>query len=109
MSAGLPITATALAVALSLGVLGGCSWAPSRDDKPPVQEMSDARQALRAAHQTAGAEYASDSLATAERLLDRARRSLAAGDYSRARREARLARSHAIAVREAAMSLQQAH
>ena len=62
---------------------------------PPVQEMSDARQAIAAAKE-AGAEYsAAEDLRAAEAFLDSAQRYLSERAYGSARRDATLAKERA--------------
>ncbi len=66
---------------------------------PPVQEMSDARQAIDVARQ-AGAELnAATELEEALRLLEAAEHELDVEDYSRARRSAMQAKSKALEAR----------
>lgn len=63
---------------------------------PPVQEMSDARQAISAARE-AGAEHAAvDELRAAEAYLDSAEQKLTDKSYSQARRDALLAKDKAL-------------
>ncbi|HEB57840.1 MAG TPA: DUF4398 domain-containing protein [Gammaproteobacteria bacterium] len=69
----------------------------------PVQEMSNARQALQAAEAADAAHFAPQDLRRARRLLDRASTFLEAGEYGQARAlavEARMAawRAHELAV-----------
>lgn len=64
---------------------------------PPVQEMSDARQAIAVAREAGGAQYAGSILKDAEESLESAQRQLAAGAYSLARRDALQARNKALA------------
>lgn len=61
----------------------------------PVQEMSNARQAIKAARDAGASKAAPDKLTEAEALLDRAEESLQKGDYREARRDAIAARSKA--------------
>lgn len=68
----------------------------------PVQEMSDARQAIRSAVAAGALEYAPAQLQQAQRLLDHAETSLQAGSYFDARRYALDARDEAIRAREQA-------
>ena len=75
--------------------LAGCVGAP-------VQEMSNARQAVRAAQQAGGAKYAPEAMAEAERLLKNAKANQSKGEYRVAREEAEQARDKAmVALREA--------
>lgn len=85
-----------LAVALlAAGIAAGCAGAP-------VQEMSDARQALRAADKAGAEEHAPDLMAEAERLLASARSNLYKGEYRVARDEAAQARDKAMEARRVA-------
>jgi len=68
----------------------------------PVQEMSDARQALQAAHAVAENEIDVIRLQQAERILREAESALEAGRYADARRQAEAARAEALAVRQRA-------
>lgn len=71
----------------------------------PTQEMSDARQAVRAA-QEAGAElHAPDVLNTAEQQLDRAGERLHEHNYRQARKEAVAAREQAFEAQEMALAI----
>lgn len=85
-------------------LLAGCTLMPSATAQPPVQEMSNARQAVRAAREIGSAYYTPHRFRTAERLLAQATRSLAHGDYRDARVAAVSARAHAIAARRGALS-----
>jgi hypothetical protein len=68
----------------------------------PVQEMSDARQAIQAAH-AAGAERAArETLSSARSLLEQAERELESGRFREARRNALGARAQAVLAREQA-------
>jgi hypothetical protein len=88
-----------VSVVLPLALVGSaCTSAP------PVQEMSDARQAIASA---AGAEagiYAPDLLADAERLLETAETYLQGEAYGRARSSAVRAKDRAIRALEQANS-----
>ena len=80
------------AVLVSL-LLVGCATAP------PVQEMSDARQAIAAAREAGAEQFASSRLAEAEELLKRAEDHLQAGSpnsYWSARRAALGAKDTAL-------------
>jgi hypothetical protein len=68
----------------------------------PVQEMSDARQAIRFARQAGAEQYAPYELATAQQLLDAAEARLDKRAYGDARRLAEDARNAAIRARSAA-------
>jgi hypothetical protein len=86
-----------IALYLSLSTLAGCAATA------PVQEMSDARQALRAAEQAGAHERELPSYLVARELLDSAEALLNAGDYRGARAKADRARRHAVAAREEAL------
>ncbi len=62
---------------------------------PPVQEMSDARQAIAAAREAGAADRAAEDLLAAEAYLDSAQRSLSERAYVSARRDAMLAKEKA--------------
>ncbi|MET0660224.1 MAG: hypothetical protein ABW110_18940 [Steroidobacteraceae bacterium] len=62
---------------------------------PPVQEMSDARQVIRAARDAGVAAGSNLSLDEAERLLGQAEAQLQRGEYRGARRDALAARDKA--------------
>jgi hypothetical protein len=79
-----------LGAALILGVLLiACAGAP-------VQEMSDARQAVAAAEQALTDKPATPDLVRARQYIQAAQTALDAGDYSTAREDARLARQLAL-------------
>jgi hypothetical protein len=69
---------------------------------PPVQEMSDARQAIRAAEAVGAARRSPESWLAAQSLLREAQTQLEAGAYDNARRYALDARDAAIRAREIA-------
>ena len=62
---------------------------------PPVQEMSDARQAIAAAREAGAENLAAEDLRAAEAFLDSAQRNLSERAYSSARRDATLAKEKA--------------
>src|SRR5690348_5065930 len=62
----------------------------------PVQEMSDARQAVAAAEQALAGKPTSPNLESARQYLTAAQTALDAGDYSTARQDAQLARQLAL-------------
>ncbi len=66
----------------------------------PVQEMSDARQAIQSAKNAGGEKYSADVLESAEVLLERAEHSLRAGRYDEARAQAVEAKRRAVAARD---------
>ena len=61
----------------------------------PVQEMSDARQAISAAKEAGAEERAAEDLHAAEAYLDSAQRNLSERAYGSARRDATLAKERA--------------
>jgi len=63
---------------------------------PPVQEMSDARQAIAVAKEAGAEEYAAFHLKAAEDYLDTAKKALDDGAYSEARRNAKHAKVKAL-------------
>jgi len=75
----------------------GCSTAP------PVQEMSNARQAVQAAREAGAEQFAAHNLTQAEHLLRRAALGLEQGDYRGARQDALAARQAAAKARVAAL------
>ena len=79
---------TRCAAIAALVLLAGCASAP-------VQEMSDARQAIHAAEEAGAAEYAPEALREAKRLLTSAERKLQREAYASARMDARDARRRA--------------
>lgn len=82
-----------LVVALLCGLLAaGCAGAPA-------QQMSDARQAIRAAEQAGAGQHAPALLAEAQQLVERARLNLEKGEYRQARDDADLAREKAMEAR----------
>jgi len=82
-------------------VLVGC------ETGPPVQEMSDARQAIAVARQAGAELLAPDDLRAAQSLLDSAQRKLSDRAYSQARNDAVEAKNRAIVALENAESASQ--
>jgi hypothetical protein len=68
----------------------------------PVQEMSDARQAIQAAHAAGAERVARETLLSARFLLEKAEQELESGHYREARRNALGARAQAMLAREQA-------
>jgi hypothetical protein len=81
-----------LAVLWAMASLTGCVGAP-------VQEMSNARQAVRAAEKAGASKYAPELLTEAQSLLKSAETNLRHREYRVAREEAEQARSKAIEAR----------
>ena len=72
------------------------------ETSPPVQEMSDARQAIAVARKAGAADFAEVHLRAAEDYLASAERSLGDHAYHQARRDARQAKMKALDALEAA-------
>lgn len=70
------------------------------ETSPPVQEMSDARQAIAVAREAGAEAYASAELGRAVELLELAEQELGAEDYARARRNALQAKNKALEARK---------
>lgn len=85
---------------LTLG-LAGCATAP-------MQEMSDARQALQAARDADAGAFVPKRYSEAEQRLLRAEKRLSSRDYKSARDNALTARREAIAARNMALAISQA-
>jgi hypothetical protein len=78
-----------LAVLLTSAVLSACASAP-------VQEMSDARQAIRAAQNAGASQKAAPQLESAQTLMSSAEKSLQKRLYRAAKRDAVAAREQAV-------------
>jgi hypothetical protein len=72
----------------------------------PLQQMSDARQAIRAAERAGAEKHAPQLLGEARQLVESARRSMHDGDYREARDDAELARTKAMEARRIAEEAQ---
>jgi PBP1b-binding outer membrane lipoprotein LpoB len=88
-----------LAVLFSAPLLGGCAGMP-------LQEMSDARQAIRAAERAGAEQHAPELLDEARGLVESARQSMHKGEYREARDDAETARSKAMEARRIAEAAQ---
>jgi Domain of unknown function (DUF4398) len=84
-----------LAALLAGATFAGCAGAP-------LQEMSDARQAVRAAERAGAAQHAPEPLAEARQLVERARLGMQKGEYKEAREDAEKAREKAVEARRLA-------
>jgi hypothetical protein len=82
---------------LGSALSAGCGTAP------PVQEMSNARQAVQAAREAGAEQFAAYNLTQAEQLFRRAAVGLEQGDYRGARQDALAARHAAAKARVAAL------
>jgi len=69
----------------------------------PVQEMSDARQALRAAQESGAGETVPGKMEQAEDLMQQAESDLESGDYRDARKKAQTVRELSIEARQKAV------
>jgi len=85
-------------LAVWIVVAGGCATVP------PVQEMSDARQALQAAKAVGAQGKAPLSYSEALTYIERAELALQIGNYSEARRQALKAKNHALEARTEAIN-----
>lgn len=86
-----------LVASLLLGVLASCAAVP-------VQEMSDARQALQAAKEVGAESYARDDFDTARHLLRKAEEDLDMGFFERAQKNAKSAKHAAMQARDKALA-----
>lgn len=87
-----------ISAGLLLALLAACAV------MPPVQEMSDARQAIKAAREARAEEYAPQKLRSAEDSMELATRTLEQGEYEAARMAATVAKALAIKARDAAVA-----
>ena len=90
-----------LLIFLYLGLLSGCAISP------PVQEMSNARQSIRAAVDANAENLAPELLSEAKQRLHSARSELDAGEYERARVLALEAKHLALKARKTAINKSQ--
>jgi outer membrane murein-binding lipoprotein Lpp len=91
-----------IAVFVGIACLAGCSGAP-------VQEMSDARQAIAAARVAGATEGTSPDLYAAQAAITRAEKHLEAQEYTRARLAAMEAKHHAGAALSSAQHAEAQH
>lgn len=85
---------------IALLLFSGCVTAP-------LQEMTDARLAVKAAQEVRAAQYTPTALAAAEDTLAQAERNLAAGELEPARAQALAAKAYAIKAYDIAVALEQ--
>ena len=83
-----------LLVPLVCGALWGCVSVPTYS--APIQEMSDARQAIAAAKEAGAIEYSPIVFAESQRLLLQAQGALEEGNYAASREEAIAAQAQAL-------------
>lgn len=81
-----------LAALLAGPLLAGCAGMP-------LQQMSDARQAIRAAEHAGAEQHAPELLGEARALVESARQYMHKGEYREARDDAELARAKAMEAR----------
>ncbi len=81
-----------LVALMAYAMVAGCAGAP-------IQEMSDARQAIRAAERAGAAKYAPEPLAEAKKLVEQARAQMQQREYREARYAAEEARTKAVQAR----------
>jgi hypothetical protein len=81
-----------LVALMAYAMLAGCAGAP-------IQEMSDARQAIRAAERAGAAKFAPEPLAEAKKLVEQARAQMQQREYREARYAAEEARTKAVQAR----------
>jgi hypothetical protein len=87
-------------IAVLLALLSAC------ETTAPVQEMSDARQAIQVAREAGAEAHAKMELQEALDHLQSAERELSAEEYKEARRDALLAKAKAIQARDRSKSAQ---
>jgi outer membrane murein-binding lipoprotein Lpp len=92
-----------IAVFVGVACLVGCG------SGPPVQEMSDARQAIAAARVAGATEATSPDLYAAQAAIARAETHLEAQEYTRARLAALQAKRHAAAALNGAQRVEAQH
>jgi outer membrane murein-binding lipoprotein Lpp len=92
-----------IAVLVGVAYLFGCAT------EPPVQEMSDARQAIAAARGAGATEATSPDLYAAQAAIVRAEKHLNAQQYARARLAAQQAKHHAAVALNTAQHAETQH
>lgn len=85
-------------IALILTLVSGCATAP-------LQEMTDARLAVKAARDVRAAQYTPSALAAAEHSLVQAEQNLASGKLEQARENALAAKEYAIKAHDMAVAI----
>jgi hypothetical protein len=83
-------TAAAFVCSIALILVSGCT------SSPPIQEMSDARQAIAAAKEAGAEQHAAETLDHAELMLDTAENYLERGVYWQAKSDAISAKDKAF-------------
>ena len=87
---------TQLKQILKIGLLAAFCCLAACETAPPVQEMSDARQAIAVAKEAGAAKLAAFHLRAAEKYLASAEEKLGEHAYSQARRDAKQAKMKAL-------------
>jgi DNA-binding SARP family transcriptional activator len=85
-------------VGLIVWLLSSCAMAP-------VQEMSDARQAIQAAEAVGARTKAADSYSKAQTYLDKAEAALQQRQFTKARERAEQAKQYALEAREKVLTV----
>lgn len=80
-------------------------WLAGCATSPPIQEMSDARQAIAAAEQARAEELAPQTLSEARRYLTQAEERIREGNYGIARSDAIRAKTRAIYALQASQAV----
>jgi hypothetical protein len=93
---------------LQVLLLSACCSLAACETAPPVQEMSDARQAIAVAKEAGAADYAVFHLRAAEGYLASAEQSLGEQAYGQARRDANQAKMKALDALKAAENVKAA-
>ncbi|HLN49553.1 MAG TPA: hypothetical protein VK251_08570 [Steroidobacteraceae bacterium] len=92
-----------------IAVVVGVVWLLGCASGPPVQEMSDARQAIAAARTAGATDANSPDLYAAQAAIARAEKHLEAQEYVRARLAAQQAKRHATEALEYAQQTAPGH
>jgi len=90
---------------LQVWLLASFCWLAACETAPPVQEMSDARQAIAVAREAGAAELAAFHLKAAENYLASAEEKLGERAYGQARRDAKQAKMKALDALQASEKL----
>ncbi|MCH8249559.1 MAG: DUF4398 domain-containing protein [Proteobacteria bacterium] len=96
------ISVLRLRFSLQVGLLAAFCCLAACETAPPVQEMSDARQAIAVAKEAGAADLAAFHLRAAENYLANAEQNLGERAYSQARRNAKQAIMKALDAQKAA-------
>lgn len=95
-------------VSLTVAAFALLAWLTGCATSPPVQEMSDARQAIAAAEDARADELAPQTLGEARRYLAQAEERIREGNYSLARSDAIRAKTRAIYALQASQAAEEA-